>query len=319
MNENKDLVATSGDQAESTTAALMSAAPGLMRVAATTWWRTVRWATATSASSARRAAQAVAAGESPTQVAAEAGAGLRSAVLDVLGLRAQPSEGDQSRPREKPSSGRSHDPAGRTWLPKRQRVSVAELRARGAALLHDAADVWYEDEAHPAYARILDELSPDEARILCLLATEGAQPAIDIRTNRPLGVGSELVAGGLSMIGLQAGVRRVDRTRANLNNLYRLGLVWFSREQVADPSRYQVVEVQPDVLATLKQAGRSPKIVRRSIHLTPFGEDFCSVCLPSPHTGASDPAAETTEMPRAALHPGAGAEGHRHSESADDT
>jgi hypothetical protein len=116
---------------------------------------------------------------------------------------------------------------------------------------------------------------------LRFLVTDGPQPAIDVRTNRPLGVGSELVASGLSMIGLQAGVRHIERTKADLNNLYRLGLVWFSREEVADPSRYQVVEVQPDVLDAMKRAGRSPKTVHRSIHLTPFGEDFCEVCLPS--------------------------------------
>jgi hypothetical protein len=116
---------------------------------------------------------------------------------------------------------------------------------------------------------------------LRFLVTDGPQPAIDVRTNRPLGVGSELVASGLSMIGLQAGVRYIERTKADLNNLYRLGLVWFSREEVADPTRYQVVEVQPDVQEAMKRAGRSPKTVHRSIHLTPFGEDFCSICLPT--------------------------------------
>ncbi len=75
-------------------------------------------------------------------------------------------------------------------------------------------------------------------------------------------------------------MRHVERTQAELNNLYRLGLVWFSREQVDDPSRYQVVEVQPDVQEAMKRAGRSPKTVHRSIHLTPFGKDFCEVCLP---------------------------------------
>ena len=75
-------------------------------------------------------------------------------------------------------------------------------------------------------------------------------------------------------------MRYQERTRADLNNLYRLGLVWFSREQVADPSAYQVVEVQPDVVAAIKQAGRSHKAVHRSIELTPFGTDFCSICLP---------------------------------------
>jgi hypothetical protein len=108
---------------------------------------------------------------------------------------------------------------------------------------------------------------------------EGPQPTVDVRTNRPLGIGSELVAAGLSMIGRQAGVRHLDRTNAYLNNLFRLGLLWFSREEV-EPSRYQVVEVQPEVQAAMAKAGRAPKTIRRSIHLTPFGVDFCQTCLP---------------------------------------
>ena len=65
-----------------------------------------------------------------------------------------------------------------------------------------------------------------------------------------------------------------------LNNLERLGLIWFSRETV-EPGRYQVVEVQPEVVEALKRAGRAPRTVRRSIHLTPFGDDFCATCLPT--------------------------------------
>ena len=61
---------------------------------------------------------------------------------------------------------------------------------------------------------------------------------------------------------------------AYLNNLHRLGLVWFSREQLTDPMEYQVLEAQPDVLEAM-HAQRFTKVVRRSIHLTPFGEDFC--------------------------------------------
>jgi hypothetical protein len=127
-------------------------------------------------------------------------------------------------------------------------------------------------------------MAPDEARVLRFLAAEGPQPAIDVRTGRPLGIGSELIAGGLSMIGLRAGVRDIQRTNAYQNNLFRLGLIWFSREEV-DPTRYQVVEVQPDVATAIKQAGRMPRIVRRSIHLTPFGEDFCRMCLPPLEVG----------------------------------
>jgi hypothetical protein len=155
----------------------------------------------------------------------------------------------------------------------------SSLRDRGAELLRQSADVRIADDTHPAYERILEDLAPDEGRILRLLASEGPQPAVDVRTARPLNIGSKLVAAGLSMIAEQAGCRRRDRTHAYLNNLYRLGLIWFSRERLEDPRRYQVLEAQPDVVRAMRQAGRGTT-VRRSIHLTPFGEDFCQLCLP---------------------------------------
>jgi hypothetical protein len=154
------------------------------------------------------------------------------------------------------------------------------LRDRGADLLSRSADIDYEEDAHPAYARILDELAPDEARILRFLQAEGAQPAVDVRAAKVPLISSELVAPGLSMIGAGAGCRHVERVPAYLNNLYRLGLIWFSREPLEDPLSYQVLEAQPEVLGAMRAAGRSARTVRRQILLTPFGDDFCRVCLP---------------------------------------
>ena len=91
------------------------------------------------------------------------------------------------------------------------------------------------------------------------------------------------------MIGMRAGCRHVERVPAYLNNLHRLGLVWFSREPVVDTRRYQVLEVQPDVMEAKRRAGRG-RTKRRSIHLTPFGKDFCDSCLPpAPVAGAAGP------------------------------
>jgi hypothetical protein len=42
---------------------------------------------------------------------------------------------------------------------------------------------------------------------------------------------------------------------------------------------YQVLEAQPDVAEAMEKAGRA-RTVRRSIHLTTFGQDFCRTCLP---------------------------------------
>lgn len=247
---------------------IRAALPGLIRLAATSARRTIEWSLKTTSATSNELLRAVASGESASQVLAETAVELRATARQLLGL-------DDEVETNRTELSRPHAPHL-----QRSRATPQELRRRGAELLYDSANVWLEEDTHPAYERILGELSPDEARILRLLALEGPQPSIDVRTNRPLGVGSELVASGLSMIGLQAGVRHPERTNADLNNLYRLGLVWFSREQVSDPTRYQVVEVQPDVLEAMKRAGRSPRTIHRSIHLTPFGEDFCALCFP---------------------------------------
>lgn len=229
---------------------------GLLRIAANAGLSTAQWMVTTTVHTGSRVVRGLAAGESPVRIVASLGGELRSAAESALGVSPAP-------------------PAA----PAEHHSTAAELRAQGAELLRRSADVHFVEDMHPAYERILGELTPDEARILRLLATEGPQPTVDVRTNRPLGIGSELIEAGLSMIGRQAGVRNLGRTKAYLNNLFRLGLVWFSQEEV-EPSRYQVVEVQPEVQAAMAKAGRAPKTVRRSVHLTPFGEDFCHTCLP---------------------------------------
>jgi hypothetical protein len=154
-------------------------------------------------------------------------------------------------------------------------------RVPGAELLRRSADVEFAEDSHPAYERMLSELAPDEGRILRLLAAEGPQPSVDVRSGF-IGPTSERIEMGLSLIGAEAGCRYTGRVHSYLNNLHRLGLVWFSREQVSDRLRYQVLEAQPEVVDAIKRAGRTGRTVRRSIHLTPFGHDFCEQVLPVP-------------------------------------
>ena len=69
--------------------------------------------------------------------------------------------------------------------PRRRRGG--SLRERGAELLDRSRDVWHEDDGHPAYARILGDLAPDEARVLMLLVRSGPQPSVDVRSGGPVG------------------------------------------------------------------------------------------------------------------------------------
>ncbi|MDO9497664.1 MAG: Abi-alpha family protein [Nocardioides sp.] len=251
--------------------------PGLARVAAYAALHTTEWGVRTSARAWLRVGRAVAHPEEAAALAHDAGK-----ALDVVGELARsvttgvPVAHALMAAAERVNGSVNGRVNGRVEPPKPHAVTLREM---GQDLLSRSRDVWNTDEGHPAYERILSELAPDEARILMLLLTDGPQPSVDVRTGGPIGmVNSQLIAPGLTMIGARAGCRYTDHVPAYLNNLFRLGLVWFSRESLRDPMEYQVVEAQPDVLAALHSV-KFAKVVRRSIHLTPFGEDFCRTCL----------------------------------------
>ena len=264
------------------------ALPGVARIAGTAALRSASWAFGSGVRSARNLARAMtdpaAAGELVRGVAEDVAEASRT----ISSVATAVSAGTPL-PRALLQASMS---LSSMMVPDEQSEHDGDmtLRERGELLLRRSRDVWSDDEAHPAYGRILEELAPDEARILLLLLRGGPQPSVDVRTGGPVGmVSSSLVAGGLTMIGPRAGVRYLDEVPAYLNNLFRLGLIWFSREQIEDPLEYQVVEAQPDVLEAMHSI-RFPKIVRRSIHLTPFGVDFCRTCLVDAEEQADLPA-----------------------------
>lgn len=244
-------------------------------LAAGTVVRGSQWAVETTYEVTKEITQAALDGESSADIAERTGNALRSIARSALGV----TEGSV---REivsyVPTSNGAQQPAPVGIGAPLRSASSEELRRRGDALLARSADVYFTDDVHPAYDRILDELAPDEARILRFMALNGPQPSVDVRTNRPLGIGSELVTGDLTSVPEQAGVRYPDRARTYLINLNRLGLTQVSDDPVV-LSRYMVLEVQPVVEAALKKAGRAPKIVRKSLRLTEFGSDFCNTCF----------------------------------------
>ena len=236
--------------------------PALTRLTAGAWIRSTVWGLEAGAKVGARIVRVVVPDEAQ-ELAGEMGSALREGARELLGIN------DLDR--------RLRDglPGGRDWA----RAETGSLRARGAELLRQSADVEDQNAAHPAYARILTELAPDEARLLRLLALDGPQPAIDVRASNLIGVGSQLVARALNMMGTEAGCRNPERVNAYINNLDRLGLICFSEQPLKDPTRYQVLEAQPEAMDAIKRAGRA-RIIQRTVRLTAFGKDFCDLCLP---------------------------------------
>jgi abortive infection alpha-like protein len=245
---------------------LLRSVPSLARIAGAAYWRSARWTAKASARAGSRVLRAAVAGQEPAELFRSTGAEMRERARRVLGIADTRVEGPVEDTPESVEAVREE--------------ARQSLRDRGAELLRRSADVNFDEDSHPAYTRILADLAPDEGRILRLLAQQGPQPSVDVRSGWvPLKATSELVALGLNMIGPESGCRHLDDVPAYLNNLFRLGLIWFSSEQLNDPARYQVLEAQPEVAEALRAGGHT-RTVRRSINLTPFGRDFCQLCLP---------------------------------------
>lgn len=236
-------------------------APGLARIAVGAWWQTGVWTAETAYRVGLRVGRAAIGDESAVALIDDAREELGGIARRLLGVsEAADEEGVPS--------------------PDDASYDDAYLRSRWDELVELSTDVTVDElDGHPAFADILAQLHPDEARILRLLATKGSQPAVDVRNWRPFGIGSHVVAPGLNMIGQYAGCLMVDRVSVYLSNLFRLGMIWFSRDPVPEIGPYQVLEAQPQVIEAMKAAGRGTT-VRRSVRLTPFGEQFCAACLP---------------------------------------
>jgi hypothetical protein len=251
------------------------------------WARTVVWGARTSMRVSLRLGHAAVDPRATVTLVRDVSAGVRVYAREFLGITDLERRVEHADPGRR-SAGSSGPPGGRgaglalmRRPPREEKPPPPEvtLRKRGAELLRESADVSTDDRTHPAYARIISELAPDESRILRLLASDGPQPTVDVRALNLIGVGSQLVAKELSMIGPEAGCRHLERMPEYLINLQRLALIEFADDAIADPSRYQVVEAQPDVLEVIKETTRA-KTEHRSLRLTPFGQRFCDVCLP---------------------------------------
>jgi hypothetical protein len=261
---------------------LSDAVPAIARVTAGAWLRIAGWGHTNSIRVGGRLAHAATDPDAATTLVEEVADGLRAYAREFLGV----TDLDDRVKRIAPGAELDLAP----------RITTGELlRARGTELLHQAADVHFDGEAHPAYGRILTEIVPDEGRVLRLLATAGPQPVLDVRAGNLIGSGSQLIAPGLNMLGAQAGLRHRDRVAAYLGNLHRLGLAAVSGAPVDDPIAYQVLEAQPDVLGAIKATTRA-RAVHRSIALTAFGVDFCAVCLPLDDAPAAIDGTATAEL-----------------------
>ncbi|MFI1911981.1 Abi-alpha family protein [Nocardia sp. NPDC020380] len=234
----------------------MRAATGIVRVAVSAAVEASAWSLSTALGVTSVVLRGSIAGQAPREILSEAGAQVRNSVRDALGVAA-PEVAEVAAP---------------------EQCTSTVLRARGAELIHRSADIHAEDDNHhyTAYARILSELAPDEARVVRHLYLDGPQPSVSVRTGR------RSHSGDFCLLGDDAALRYPNRVSEYLVNLDRLGLIDVTREPLGNPNRYQLLEALPEVRRMLKRTAFGTKVFYRTIELTSFGAGFVRTCLPVP-------------------------------------
>jgi len=157
-----------------------------------------------------------------------------------------------------------------------------------ANLLATAMDTRTARGAHPSFVEIIKQLTPDEAKLLQILATPRPLPLLTVRWD--FKVQSETERGGkdvlvnFSLLGAEAGCELPELTPAYIDNLCRLGVADIPTFfEYAAPGIYDPLENHPQVVEIKKSIEENEKmqatIKRSGLRVTELGKQFCQACI----------------------------------------
>ncbi|HEX4904751.1 MAG TPA: Abi-alpha family protein [Acidimicrobiales bacterium] len=149
-----------------------------------------------------------------------------------------------------------------------------DLGVKLGRLLRQALEQSTTESREVLYHRVLDQLVPDEARILASLSDGGASPVVTVSSR---GRAGERVLENMSLVGRSASLSLPQLTPTYVAHLLALGLVEVGPEDDALATDYEVLLADIVVLRALKAASRGAlpaKVERGGLRLSPLGEDL---------------------------------------------
>lgn len=172
--------------------------------------------------------------------------------------------------------------------------SQPELREMYANLLATAMNKDSTENAHPSFVEIINQITPDEARILLLFAEKPRLPMIS--TYKQKGNVISIVLSHFSRVGIDAKCELPHLDDVYVNNLCRLGLLELSwdpnSDRWLDSISYEELLNDPEVKNLIEETKKYLRaevekkpifhdvITRKeTVGLTSLGELFCKACI----------------------------------------
>lgn len=130
---------------------------------------------------------------------------------------------------------------------------------------------------HLLFHQILDQIVPDEARIIGALSDGSESALIHVYARTRAGLVGEVVLENMSLIGKTANLGLPQLTPTYVSHLLSLGLVETSPEDSSLKDDYEILAADTAVLRAIKKASRGPipaRIDRLTLRLSGLGREL---------------------------------------------
>lgn len=148
------------------------------------------------------------------------------------------------------------------------------LDAKMNALLSRALEQSTASGRDELFHRILDQIVPDEARIISALSDGSSSPMISVHALNRAGLLGEALIENASLIGRTANVALPALTPTYVGHLLALGLLESRPEDDAMKDEYQILLADSGVLRAIRQGSIGPvpaRVEKRTVRLSTLG------------------------------------------------
>ena len=158
--------------------------------------------------------------------------------------------------------------------PPPQEEAPEGLDAKMRGLLGRAVEQSSTSSRQELFHKILDQIVPDEARIVSALSDGSASPLLNVYARTRAGLVGEVVLENMSLIGKTANLALPHLTPMYVSHLLSLGLVESGPEDTSMKDEYEILAADTAVLQAIKDASRGPipaPVERYTLRLSGLG------------------------------------------------
>ena len=132
------------------------------------------------------------------------------------------------------------------------------------------------------FHRILDQIVPDEARIISALSDGSASPLVSVHALSRAGLLGEALIENASLVGRTANVALPALTPTYVGHLLALGLLETGAEDTDLKDEYQILLADTAVLNAIRSGSRGPlpaRVERRTVRLSALGQSLWTASM----------------------------------------